>query len=270
MASIPKTIDAANDSEQIAIAAAALGGPEPGLVETPSQKKALQVLAYAQNGALTLIYGGAGVGKTTAATRYANEHCGLGQRAYYINLHGVKTPPQMLHTIADSVNSPAYLGAYRNVSLMRALTEYLNPGDLLILDESQSLRADALDMVRFFLDSGGVGLALLGNELVFSAIAGKNRRAMFAQLHSRVGMRLHLPHPTEADADAVLSAWGIVDDPGRDYGRQLALGPGGLRQLTQVLRQTRIAAAATKRVMDHRLMHAAANALGLTDWEHSK
>lgn len=254
-----------NDSQQKTTVAAPVDGPEPGLVETPSHKKLRQLFAHAHNGALVLAYGGAGVGKTTAATRYADEHREYGKAAYLINLLGVKTPTQMLHTIAEGIRAPASMGAYRNVSLMRALGEYLNSSEMLILDESQSLRPDALDILRFFLDSSGVGLALLGNELVFSAIAGKNRRAMFAQLHSRVGMRLHIPHPTEADADAVLAAWGIVDGPGKDYGRQIALGPGGLRQLAQVLRQTRIAAAATKRAMDHQLMYAAASALGLAD-----
>jgi hypothetical protein len=119
--------------------------------------------------------------------------------------------------------------------------------------------------MRFFLDEGGIGLCLLGNELVYSTISGRNARAHFAQLSSRIGLRLHLPHPTEADADVVLRSFGVLDGAGRDYGRDLALGPGGLRQLTQVLKQARIAAAATKRALDHRLMHAAASALGLTE-----
>ncbi len=242
-----------------------LDGPEPGIVQTPSHKKVHQGCAYAQHGALVLIYGGAGVGKTTAAARYVNNHQECGKTAYHINLLGVKSPASMLQTIAEGVRSPGSFGAYRNVSLMRALADYFNPGDLLILDEAQFLRPDALDAARFFLDERGVGLVLMGNELIFSTIAGKNRRAVFAQLHSRVGMRLHLPHPTEEDADAVLSAWGVSENSGRDYGRQLALGPGGLRQLAQVLRQARIAAAATRQALDHRLMHAAASALGLTD-----
>lgn len=240
-------------------------GPEPGIVETPSHKKIYQAFAHAQAGALVLVYGGAGVGKTTAAARYAQEHSERGRTAYHVNLLGVTTPSSMLHTIADGVNSPAAFGAYRNVSLMRELSYVLGAGDLLILDEAQSLRPDALDMVRFFLDEHGVGLVFCGNELVFSTIAGKNRSAIFAQLHSRVSMRLHLPRASEADADAVLSSWGVSDSAGRNYGRQIAVGPGGLRQLVMVLRQARIAAAAMGRALDHQLIHAAANALGITD-----
>lgn len=242
-----------------------LDGPEPGIIQTPSHRKIQRCCTHAQNGALVLIYGGAGVGKTTAAARYVNDHQEYGKTAYHINLLGVKSPAAMLHTIAEGVRAPISVGAYRNVSLMRALADHLGSGDLLILDEAQSLRPDALDAARFFLDSRNIGLVLMGNELIFSTIAGKNRRAVFAQLHSRVGMRLHLPHSTEADADAVLSAWGVSESSGRDYGRQVALGPGGLRQLAQVLRQARIAAIATRRALDHQLMHAAASALGLTD-----
>lgn len=238
---------------------------EPRLVETSSHRRLHQLFARAQGGILALAYGGAGVGKTTAALRYAEGHREYGKTAHYVNMHAVVTPTAMLNTLAETIRLSASFGAYRNVSLMRSIADHLAPGDLLILDESQSLRPDALDMVRFFLDTRGVGIALLGNELVFSAIVGKNRRAMFAQLHSRVGMRLHIPHPTEEDADAVLKAWGVNGGAARDYGRQLALGPGGLRQLTQVLRQARIAAAAKQRVMDNELMYSAACALGLTD-----
>lgn len=245
---------------------AALDGREPGLVETPTAQRITQVFEHARTPppTIALIYGGAGCSKTSTALRYASDRPRYRGAAHYVNLHAATSPMSMLTIIAESIHANSVLSERRAITVMRDLVVYFRAGDLLILDECQSLRPDALDAVRYFSDEG-VGLVLMGNEQVFSTIAGKNRRAMFAQLHSRVGMRLHLPHPTEADADAVLKAWGISGGAGRDYGRQLALGPGGLRQLAQVLRQARIAAAATKRPLDHRLMHAAAGALGLTD-----
>lgn len=45
----------------------------------------------------------------------------------------------------------------------------------------------------------------------------------------------------------------------------IAMSPKSVRHVVQVLRQARIAAVATRRALDHRLMHAAASALGLTD-----
>lgn len=258
--SIPAPEDAAAQPND-----ALAGEPELVIAETPSFRRVTQGCEYAHTGALVLIYGGAGVGKTTAAKVYASAHWEHGKAAYYINMHGVKSPAAMLQTIAEGMGAHSALGAYRNVSLMQSLADRLMPGELLICDESQSLRHDALDLLRYFLDERNVGLVVMGNELVFSTIAGKNRRAMFAQLHSRVSMRIHIPQSTEADADKVLKQWGISEGAARDYGRQIALGPGGLRQLVKVLAQARIAHVATKRALDHRLLHAAASALGLTD-----
>lgn len=258
----------AHDDASTPVEPVLVEGPEPEWVETPTSRKIYQALAHAQKTpTLVLIYGAPGVSKTTTALRYAKNHHPVSHEhaAHYVNFLGVKSSASMLHTIYEAVPTRSYIDRYRNATLMRSLAECLGPGALLILDEAQSLRPDALDSVRFFLDETGIGLCLLGTELVYSTISGKNGRAHFAQLSSRIGLRLHLPHPTEADADAVLKAWGVPDGAGRDYGRQLALGPGGLRQLTQVLRQARIAAAATKRALDDRLMHAAASALGLTN-----
>jgi DNA transposition AAA+ family ATPase len=248
-----------------------IDGPDPEFVVTPTSKQITQALAYAHNSpTIVLIYGSPGVSKTTTAARFAREHPARpdsfsSRPAYLINLLGVKTPTAMFYRIADCFGPPAGLSDLRNRNLLRWLTQCLHPGVLLILDECQTLDHDALDAARYFLDELHVGLVLMGNTLTYAKIAGKNARAQFAQLSSRIGLRLHIPHPTEADADAVLSSWGVSTGSGRDYGRQLASGPGGLRQMVQVLRQARIAAAATRQPLDHRLMHSAANALGLAD-----
>ncbi|MBI3043580.1 MAG: AAA family ATPase [Betaproteobacteria bacterium] len=256
------------DAAPAPIKTAAADGPAPAWVETPTSKKIYQAILHAQTTpTLVLIYGAPGVSKTTTAARYVEERDPRWHErgAYHINLLGVKSSASMLQTIHAVIRTPRYIDAYRNVTLMRSLANCLEPGSLLILDEAQSLRPDALDAVRFFLDERDVGLVLMGNEIVYGAIASKSARAHFAQLSSRIGLKLHLPHPTEADADAVLKAWGVTDDAGREYGRKIALGPGGLRQLAQLLRHARTAAAATRRSLDHRLMHAAASALGLIE-----
>ncbi len=158
------------DDDAPRIEGAAIEGPQPDLVETPTSRKIYQACAHAQNTpTIALVYGGAGVSKTTTAERYQRDHRG----AYHVNLQGVVTPSAMLVTVAERVYPPALAGSYRNVAIMRSLTYHLRPGELIILDEAQSLRADALDSVRFLLDDAGVGLVLMGNDHVFSAIAGK-------------------------------------------------------------------------------------------------
>ncbi len=263
VARLKKQIDVLDDAPEQA-ENISVDGPEPGLIETPTSKQIYQACAHAQETpALVLIYGAAGVSKTTTALRYVQDK--RPTAAYHVNLLGVATPTSMLVVIAECVYPSALADSYRKVALMRSLVYHLRPGDLLILDECQSLRPEALDLVRVFLDEAGVGLVLMGNEMVFSTIAGKHRHAMFAQLHSRVGMKLHLPHPTEADADAVLKSFGVCDGAGHEYGRQLALGPLALRGLVTILRQARIVAIEKKRALDHQLMYAVASALGLND-----
>lgn len=248
--------------ERVVASAAPQELPEPGIVETPSYKRFYRGVEYAHQGNFVLEYGGAGIGKTTALKAYARAHWDWEQgRAHYIDLLGVTTPTSMLHTIAEDIGAHSALGAYRNASIMRDLARQLRDRDCLILDESQGLRADALDMIRFFGDTSGVGVVLSGNTRVFNAISGKSRRANFAQIHSRVSLRIFVPHPTEGDADAIMAAWGVTDSGAREYGREIALGIGGLRHLIHAIRRARLWAAGKKRPLDHRAMHEASTGL---------
>ena len=61
-------------------------------------------------------------------------------------------------------------------------------GRVLIVDEAQHLTVRALNHLRCISDESGVGIALVGNEEVYSKLRGSGK-ADFAQLCSRVGMR---------------------------------------------------------------------------------
>jgi DNA transposition AAA+ family ATPase len=237
---------------------------EPAWVETPTCSKIIGALEYARaTPTISIIFGAAGVSKTTAARWYASQHRFKDDgSAYYITAaRWIRSCAALLQSIAEAVGTSSH--AYRNDSLARATLSRMGRGDIIIVDEAQNLGPDALDGLRFFLDEGQIGIALSGNEEVYSRIAGKNRRAMFAQLSSRIGMRVHVPQPTEADVDAIVEAWGTTGKLEREFAQQIALGPGGIRQLVQVMRQAKVAATSTRRALDHRLMRASAAALGL-------
>src|SRR5258708_25279915 len=147
-ARLKRQIDVADDAPA-QVGNTPINGQERELVETPTSKKIYQACAHAQETpALVLIYGAPGVSKTITAERYQREHR---HEVYHINLLGVVTPASMLELIAERVYPPAGACSYRTIPLMRALAEHLRPGELIILDECQSLRPDALDLVRFFL-----------------------------------------------------------------------------------------------------------------------
>ncbi len=242
---------------------------EPGWVETPTSTTIIGALEFARvTPTIAIIFGGAGVSKTTTALRYINDRRSTEKgRVYYVTAaRWIRSPTAILQEIATEIDAySAALNAYRNDSLARGILRKLAPGDLLIIDEAQHLDADALDGVRYFHDEGRIGIAYLGNLEVWSRISGKGRRAAFAQLHSRVGMRLPIPQPLEGDADAVLEAWGIVGRNERRYAQQIASLPGGLRTLAQVLRQARIVARGMKRPVDQNIMRAAADSLGINE-----
>ena len=63
-----------------------------------------------------------------------------------------------------------------------------NSGRVLVIDEAQHLTVRALNHLRCVSDESGIGIALVGNEEIYSKLRGSGK-ADFAQLFSRVGMR---------------------------------------------------------------------------------
>ena len=60
-----------------------------------------------------------------------------------------------------------------------------------MIDEAQHLTVRALNHLRCVSDESGIGIALVGNEEIYSKLRGSGK-ADFAQLFSRVGMRKHV------------------------------------------------------------------------------
>jgi len=241
---------------------------EPEWVETETSTRIIGALEFARvTPTITVIVGGAGVGKTTTVQRIVKDRrLDEESHVYYVTAaKWIRSPTAILTEISGAIDPYLAARAYRTDGLARGILRKLGPGDLLIIDEAQHLDADALDGIRYFHDEGQCGVAYVGNLEVWSRISGKGRRAVFAQLHSRVGMRLVIPAPLEADADAVLEAWGIVGSNERRYAQQIASMPGGLRTLAQVLRQARVVARAMKRPVDQNIMRAAADSLGINE-----
>lgn len=241
---------------------------EPGWVETPTSIRIIGALEFARvTPTIAIIFGGAGVSKTLTALRYVdNRHSAGKNRVYYVcAARWIRSPTAILQEIGTAIDPYLAASAYRNDSLARGILGKLGFGDLLIIDEAQHLDADALDGIRYFHDEGGIGIVYQGNTDVYTRISRKGRRAAFAQLHSRVGMRLHIPTPQEGDADAVLEAWRVSGRNERRYAQQIASLPGGLRTLTQVLRQARIVARGMKRPVDQNVMRAAAESLNIDE-----
>lgn len=232
---------------------------EPDYVETPTGERISGALEFAHmTPSITVIYGPAGLGKTVAVSRYA-QSCAYNSAVHVKAGEFNKTPTALLELITDKLGVVGH--AYRVDALMGAIIREIRSPGLIIIDEAQHLSMNTLDGLRYLYDEGGIGLALVGNEMVFTQIA-RGRRAMFAQLESRVGMYLSITRPEMGDLDAVLAAWGVSGRDERSLAERIAAAPGALRVLAHVLRQASLAARGMGRPLDAALMRGALDARG--------
>lgn len=215
----------------------------PEWVETPSAQRVIAALGYAQlAGDITVIYGGAGLGKTTAITHYQRFHPNV-----WIATMSPCTASAVpaLEEVAGALGIEAGGGAAR---MQRAIIRRLRGTmGLLIIDEAQHLAVQALDAMRALHDATGVGLALVGNEAVYARMTGGTRAAYLDRLFSRIGKRVRLTRATRDDVDAIIDAWGVDVHACRRTLHEIAARPGGLRGLTKVLRLASMFAAGAER-----------------------
>lgn len=205
----------------------------PAWVQTPSADRVLAALGYAQiAGDIAVVYGGAGLGKTTAIRQY--------QRTAPNVWHATMTPATAtvvpaLEEVADALGIKEITGGAARIqrAIVRRL---LGTQGLLVIDEAQHLGVAALDAMRALHDATNVGLALVGNEAVYARMTGGNRAAYLDRLYSRIGKRVRLTRSTQADVTAVIAAWNINAKECRQVLHEIASKPGGLRGLTKVLR----------------------------------
>lgn len=231
----------------------------PTFVETPSAKRILSALRFAHfANDFSVIYGASGLGKTLAIRHYVERSASAFAVTMTPATAGVVPA---LEEIAQAVGAGVTSGGA--AKLHRSIVERLRgTAGLLIIDEAQHLGASALDQIRAIFDATDVGLALVGNEFVFSRMTSGHRAAMFDRLRGRIGKRLHLARPTLEDADAIAEAWGVEDSKARQLAATIASQPGGLRTLTKGLRGASTVAAQQGAPVAFAHLHAAWQDLG--------
>jgi DNA transposition AAA+ family ATPase len=207
----------------------------PQWVETSTTQRIESGLRYAQLAQdIVVIYGPAGVSKTKTCQRYATIAPGV--------VHATMTPAT--HSVIAALKEIALamglrggeLGSSASALQHQLVGRLRGTNGLLIIDEAQHLGIQALDEIRSLHDACLIGVALVGNETVYSRMTGGNRAPYLDRLYSRIGKRVALKGATEADIDALIAAWKIHDTSCRAQIREIARRPGALRVLTKVLR----------------------------------
>ena len=204
----------------------------PEFKMTPSAGRIFDVLEHAQTlPDFVLVTGGAGIGKTSAAQAYQRHASNVFICTIQPYVTSNKT---LLDTIAEAMNVDTYWSIH--MTMRQIIKKLHNSQGLLVLDEAQHLSSGLLDQVRHIHDGANVGVALIGNTTVFSRLGAVQRTANFAQLFSRVGMRLNLELPRKADITMLLNAWDLEDKDARETAMGIGRDAGALRAMTKVLR----------------------------------
>ncbi len=181
---------------------------EPDFAETSVSRTVFNTISYAHlRGTVAVVYGDAGVGKTCSIREYMKQNSlalVITISPTYASITGVN------ELIAEQ------LGVRERVArrITREIVAKLkNSGRVLIVDEAQHLTVRALNHLRCISDESGVGIALIGNEEVYSKLRGTGR-ADFAQLFSRIGMRKQVlaNRLTEKDIASVFGPYDLDKD----------------------------------------------------------
>lgn len=213
-------------------AAASILPAKPRWFASPTAKRIVSTLQYAQMmGDLVVIYGGAGLGKTTTIQHYRASNPSVWIATMAPDTEGVVS---CLEEVAEAVGIREPAGGARKVA--RQIRRRIEgTRGLLVIDEAQHLSLKALEELRTIQDAAGVGMALCGNEVVYNRLTGGTRSAAFSQLFSRIGLPLPLGRPTAGDVRAMADAWGIAGAEEMALLEAVASKPGALRMVTKVL-----------------------------------
>lgn len=205
----------------------------PEFLVTPTAEAITSILSYSQMAPdFGVIVGGAGIGKTSAIEHYQRRH----PNVYVITGEPcMSSPNNLLLAIAEA------MGVIERSAnkLSRAIVARLkNTGALIIIDEAQHLGSAALDQLRTLHDLSQCGVAVAGNESVMARLqGGEARGAQFAQLYSRVGMRMTQAKSRAKDICAIVGAWGIeTSSKEAELLKTIGRKPGALRSLTKTIR----------------------------------
>lgn len=206
-----------------------LASVKMGFVLTEAAKKMMFVARTAhQDGDISVIHGGAGLGKTSFLVHYVNK---------YPDAILIETDPSFTaRVMLEELCSKLKLNVKGNMHVLTdAIVERLrDSGRVILVDEAELLPYRALEVIRRIHDKTRVGVVLVGlNRLVVNL---KGRRGEFLQLYSRVGCCLNIGNELpEGDIHAITQQVILKDDTELLSAFYKSSG-GNARRLTKLIR----------------------------------
>jgi DNA transposition AAA+ family ATPase len=220
-----------------------VSAPEiPTYFASPTSTDIITILKYGQRGRIVVIATGAGMGKSMTIDHYKASIANVWKATMRPSTAGVMN---MQQEVLNALGERDAKGPPNKLSQM-VIEKVRASGGLIVIDEAQHLSEKAIEEIRSWHDATGIGIALVGNISVLSRLEGGSRKAAFAQIYSRVGMRLIRALPLDGDADALCDAWRVNDDAIFRAVRDICQKPGGLRGATMVLELAHMLASSEK------------------------
>ncbi|NYZ12856.1 AAA family ATPase [Azospirillum sp. RWY-5-1] len=202
-------------------------------IATPTTRAIRTALQYAhQLGDITVIFGGAGLGKTVTIRDYVANTPAVWVVTADPTTAGVGPLLEELALALGLRDAPLHPARLRREVIRRVD----GTGGCLIIDEAQHLTKAALEAVRSIHDATRIGLVLSGNASVYDRLHGGSRPEDFAQIFSRVGRKLKLLAPKDGDVDPLAAFFGFTDAAALAFLREKAKLPGALRQIEKCMR----------------------------------
>ena len=212
----------------------------PGFIMTRSARDMIDTLTYAQvMPDMVVITYSAGLGKTEACRQFAATR----PNAYLATMSPhTKTVHGMLVELAAELDIVQHNPAKLTRAIGRRLTR-TGGGTLLMVDEAQNLKDEAIDQLRHFVDIYGCGIALVGNEEIYSRFQRREDGPSYAQIKRRIGKRLKRAQARVEDIDAFITAWGVSDPECRKFLVGIGKKPGALGQIDKTMKLASMIAA---------------------------
>ena len=204
----------------------------PGFVATPTAREIVDALTFAQcMPDFVTITAAAGTGKTTACRNFS-----IRPNVWMITASPhTKTVHGMLIELAEELD----IVQHNPAKLTRAIGQRLKKAGnrtLIIVDEAQNLVDDAVNQLRHFVDNYGCGLALVGNEEIYTRFAKRTDGPSYAQLKRRIGKRVRRSKPRAEDIEMLLDGWKISDPEVRLVLTGIGHKDGALGQIDKTLK----------------------------------
>ncbi len=134
-----------------------------------------------RHGDISLIFGDAGAGKTTALKHYTEEHPGV----VMVTANSCTSSAASILQMVGSRTGRTLPG--KKESMMSALVDYFkDTGRLVIIDEADHLTMSALQAVRNLNDEARIGIILSGNTKIYTQLLQGPKCSELQQLRQRI------------------------------------------------------------------------------------